>query len=104
MSVERVEAAARAVHAVEYGTGNPDAVEDHNRWTWDGQSVTDGERATFTRYAAAALTAADGYDRAHGVARCTVDELRDALADYVRDPYRVAAAVHAHLTGETETP
>lgn len=52
---ELTERMAKAIHAAEYGRWNPDAVPDHNKWTWDGYETTETERDIFRTYARAAF-------------------------------------------------
>lgn len=53
---EAVEVLAEVIHAVENGRYNESASPDHNRWTWGGDGLHDGECEQFRKYATAALT------------------------------------------------
>ena len=44
---EMVEAAAEAMHALEYPRWSATAHPDHNRWSWRGDGVSEAERDTY---------------------------------------------------------
>ena len=89
---EMVEAAAEAMHALEYPRWSATAHPDHNRWSWRGDGVSEAERDTYRDQARAALAAA-GSPVAHAAlaTESVVGSLRDALASDDPDVVRGAA-------------
>lgn len=56
---EAVEAVAELVSTAEWGQWSADAHPDHNRWTWRGDGLSEGERDTWRATARTLLTSTD---------------------------------------------